>query len=132
MDPKGSPWNGHVTGIYLYFDPKVDVDKAIAAVTNLLPPDAKQIRSAMARNRDWSANQTGSCLFTMYSSDSIADAVRQADPAWKGDPQLMSAVLYSGNADTDAGGSHNVYEPTAIHLALVSLGDSNSDKDVSC
>ena len=131
MDPSGRPWNGHVTGVNLYFDPKANADKAIATVTDLLPPDSRQIKSVIASNQDYSKYQNASCLYTLYSSDSIAQAVRQADPQWTGDPHLISAVLYTGNADS-ANGSDRAYEPRSTHLALVSIADSDSDKDVTC
>ena len=131
MDPSGPAWNGHVTGVNLYFDPKANADSVIAAVTDLLPPDARQIKSVIATNPDYSKYQNASCLYTLYSSDSIAQAVRQADPQWTGDPHLISAVLYTGNSDS-ANGSDRAYAPGSIHLALVSIADSDSDKDVTC
>jgi hypothetical protein len=124
-------WNGRIAGVDLYFDPKVDFSNAIAAVTNLLPQDAQRIRSVAASNSDWSTNPTGGCLNTMYTSDSMANVLRQADPRWSGDPHLISVVFYSGNTHNDVGSDH-VYEPTAIHLALIGLGDSISDKDINC
>ena len=126
MDPSGPAWNGHVTGVNLYFDPKVNADNALAAVASILPPDAQQIQSVIAENNVNSKYSNGSCQYVLYSSDLLAAAVRQVSPSWTGDPHLIAASLYTDNADS-SDGSNRQYTPGAVHLGLVSIADSAND-----
>lgn len=131
MNSAAAPWQDRVTSVYMYFDSQVDADNALRAVTDLLPADARQIRSAAAKNREYSQRPEASCLFTVYQSDTLAAAVHQTNPSWPGDPRLISAVLYTGDADL-ADGALNEYDSRSVHLALVTVVNSNTDQDVSC
>lgn len=131
MNSVAAPWKDRVTIVYSYFAPNVDVDNALRAVAELLPADARQVRSVVAKNREYSRRPEASCLFTVYQSDTLAAAVKQTNPSWPGDPRLISAVLYTGNADL-ADGSLNEYDSQSVHLALVSVVNSNNDDDVTC
>jgi hypothetical protein len=110
--------------VNLYFDPHANADAALRTVADIMPTDTQQVRSIIGSNADHSKYQDGSCQQVLYSSNIIAAAVSQANPKWTGDPHLVEVTLYTGNA-TSSDGSDQRYEPASVHLALISIADSD-------
>jgi len=117
------PWGGRIEGVELYFDPRVDAQAALAAVTRILPADSQQLSSIAGVNSDDSKYPDGSCQELIYTSGTLAAAVGQTNPDWTGARNKVSVVLYSGNA-TGSDGSDVPFQPGSVHLAALMLGDN--------
>jgi len=115
-------WGGRIMTFHVYFQPNVDAQTAVRAVTNLLPNDIQQAGSFNGVNNDVAKNREGSCVELVYASNALGDAVRQVSPTWTGDLNKVNFVLYSGNMSADAGGADKPYQPDSIHLADVGIG----------
>jgi hypothetical protein len=112
----------------VYFDPHVDAQTAVRAVTNLLPTDIQQAGSFDGVNNDGSKYPLGSCVELVYSSNALGDAVSRSNPTWTGDRNKVNFELYSGNTSS-SDGADTPYKPHSIHLALVGIGGENRGLD---
>lgn len=114
-------WGGRVMTFKVFFDPHVNAQTAVAAVTSILPADSQQAGSFDGANGDDSKYPKGSCVALDYSSSALGDAVTKVSPTWTGDRDKVNFDLYSGNA-SGSDGADKPYDPESIHLALVGIG----------
>jgi hypothetical protein len=121
-------WGGRLMTFSVYFDPHVDAQTAVRAVTNLLPTDIQQASSFDGVSNDGSKYPLGSCVELVYSSNALGDAVSRTNPTWTGDRNKVNFELYSGNTSS-SDGADTPYKPHSIHLALVGIGGENRGLD---
>jgi hypothetical protein len=121
-------WGGRLMTFSVYFDPHVDAQTVVRAVTNLLPTDIQQAGSFDGVNNDGSKYPLGSCVELVYSSNALGDAVSCINPTWTGDRNKVNFELYSGNTSS-SDGADTPYKPHSIHLALVGIGGENRGLD---
>jgi hypothetical protein len=114
------PWGGRLMTFSVFFDPHVNAQTAVTAVTNILPADSEQAGSFNGVNGDDSKHPDGSCVMLDYSSNVLGDAVAKVNPTWTGDRNRVNFDLYSGNA-SGPDGADKPYDPDSIHLALVGI-----------
>jgi hypothetical protein len=125
-DPSVGVWGDRIIHASLYFEPPVDARTALASTLGLLPSDSRQVGSVEQGNLDWSIYREGSCQYVKFSSDTLADAVRQAYPPWEGPRDRADVKLYSGNAVVPDG-ADQPYRPESIHVATVGIASGEID-----
>jgi hypothetical protein len=126
-------WGGRVMTFSVFFDPHVDAQTAVAAVTSILPTDIQQAGSFNGVNRDDSKYPQGSCVDLAYSSDALAAVINDVNPGWTGTRNKVGFSLYSGNTNS-SDRADKPYQPDSVHLALVGLGNDGMgiDKQILC
>lgn len=117
-------WHGHIVAVDVYFPSHVTEQVARVAVAALLPADAQAAGPFPGMNNDLSAIPNGSCQHIVYTSATLAAAVRAANPTWTDNPSKADLVFYSGHADS-ANGSEKAFNPNSINEVLVAIGDGN-------
>ncbi|MGH3796684.1 MAG: hypothetical protein ACRDR6_17930 [Pseudonocardiaceae bacterium] len=117
-------WHGHIVGVDVYFASHVTEQVARVAVAALLPADAQAAGPFPGMNNDLSEIPNGSCQHIVYTSATLAAAVRAANPTWPDNPSKADLVFYSGHADS-ANGSGKAFNPNSINEVLVAIGDGN-------
>jgi hypothetical protein len=126
-------WGGRMIDVNIYFPGQVDEQQAIAVALSVLPADSNPIGTFDGANRPYSAKPNGSCRQTVYTSSTLAAAVRQANPTWSVDPAKATVTLYSGHA-TSSDGADKAYVSSSVNLASIAIGPENrgSDGAVGC
>jgi hypothetical protein len=125
-------WRGRMISVNIYYSGKVNEQQAIAVASSILPADSNAIGMYDGVNPTYSAQPNGSCHQAVYSSPTLAAAVRQANSTWSADPAKASVSLYSGHQTAD--GADKAYLSSSINLASVAIGSENrgSDGTVHC
>jgi hypothetical protein len=98
--------------------------------SSILPGDSSNTATFNGTNNQASNNPSGSCLQMVYTSATLGNAVRQANPSWTEDPTKAIVTLYSGRA-TSADGLDTVYDANSVNLAAVAIGPENRGADGS-
>ena len=127
-DLGSSLWRHHVIGVDLFFPTPVSQQRAIAAGTGVLPPDAVRAATFDGVNPDYSKIPNGSCREILYKSNTLRTRLVAVNPTWKDDPSKATIDLYSGNATTE-NGADKPYDSNHVHLALVGIGSENRGAD---
>jgi hypothetical protein len=125
-DPSVGVWGDRIINASLYFEPPVDAQAALVATSSLLPSDSRQVGSVQQPNLDWSIYREGSCQYVKFASETLAEAVRQAEPSWNGPRDRADIKLYSGNA-VIPDGADQPYRRESIHVATIGIGDGETN-----
>jgi hypothetical protein len=123
-------WGFRMINVDIYFPEKVNAQQAVAVASSILPDDSSFTATFNGANNQASNDPSGSCQQMVYTSATLGNAVRQADPAWTEDPTKATVTLYSGHA-TSADGSDTGYKANSVNLAAVAIGRENRGADGS-
>jgi len=131
--PGGGSWSGRIISLDLYFARHVGERSAVDVASSVLPADAMVVGTFDGVNNDVSAIRDGTCRSIVYTSQTLAAAVKSADPSWSGDPAKATITLYSGRADS-ANGSDKPYNLDSLNEVLILIGAENRGPDglVTC
>jgi hypothetical protein len=126
-------WGFRMISVDIYFPKKVNAQQAVAVASSILPDDSSLTATFNGANNQASNDPSGSCQQMVYTSATLGNAVRQANPSWTEDPTKSTVTFYSGHA-TSADGSDTVYNANSVNLAAIAIGQENrgADGSISC